>query len=210
MTAIGSVRSRPASTKPRATSFKGRGVQHHVTARGWSNVSMVQEMAWKIILVDKPSLPIWTGPRKSNRMRYDNFVSMKFIYRPIEIISVQDTLIRFPPLTHLRSMIQPSAVHWGFTLITTKTSQMMRGSVKKWKSCRWGVWCTSNNALPIVQYLTFHFASVSASPISQTWMDMLLEQRELEEMEIRLLLLSTKSWFKPNWVSLIFVYACNW
>ena len=164
-------------------------------------------MEWEIILVDKPSLPIWTGPRKSNRMRYDNFVSMKFIYRLIAVISVQDTLIRFPPLTHLRSMIQPSAVHWGFTLITTKTSQMMTGSVKKWKSCRWGVWCTSNNALPIVKYLTFHFASVSASPNSQTWMDMLLEQRELEEMEMQLRIsMWTKSWFKLNWVRLICVH----
>jgi hypothetical protein len=42
-----------------------------------------------------------------------------------------------------------------------------------------------------VQYLTFHFASVSASPISQTWMDMLLEQRELEEMEMELLFSTT-------------------
>jgi hypothetical protein len=42
-----------------------------------------------------------------------------------------------------------------------------------------------------VQYLTFHFASVSASPISQIWMDMLLEQRELEEIKKKLLFTTT-------------------
>ena len=36
--------------------------------------------------------------------------------------------------------------------------------------------------------LTFQFASASASPISQTWMDMPLEQREPEEREMKLLI----------------------
>jgi hypothetical protein len=92
--AIDLVRSRPVSMRLHATSFKEHGVHRHGTAVSWWIASIVRLMESGIILVDKPSLPIWTEPQKSNRMRYDNFFSIKSIYL-LEIIFMQ-ALIRFP------------------------------------------------------------------------------------------------------------------
>ena len=109
MIAIGLVRSRPVSTKLHVTSFKEHGVHRHGTAVSWWIVSIARPMESGIILVDKPFLPIWTEPRKSNQMRYDDFFLDKvyLLYRN----HIHASTHSISSLTRLRLMIQPSVVH---------------------------------------------------------------------------------------------------
>lgn len=122
---------------------------------------MVPQMDWEIILVDKPSLPIWTEPQKSNQMRYVICLDECYLL-PYEkdLCNIQYTLIWFPPLARLRLMIQPNVVHWERTLIMTKTSQMMTEFATKWKNYRWEVSCTLKMLSFCAKSLTFQFASV--------------------------------------------------